>query len=452
MATRTTTNNFKAGIFLIVALVVFVAMAAVFGGAGDRYFTKRTTYVFRFDLPTGGMGLKKDSMVKIGGQVAGFVVAVDFKKPPQAVESPVRRGQPQPVQPDQSGKLPPNYIYVTAKVRTDLMLFEDAVINLELPLLGSVSTINIPFVGGEARADRPASPPLTEWGVIDGSLAPPAFLAQAGYGNEQKTQMQSILERGEQISTQVGEMIDTFNQRLGPALDSAQESVNNVRDLTGEFAKNRQEWAASVGDSLRNVRTATAEAADRVIEAKTLLALVKDGIEHNRPFIDRIFFNAAEAVEKVNTDLLASVRDTLADGRKAVANVLDITERARPVVAEAVPEIRRILANGRLASDQLKLAMVEIRRTPWRLLYQPTRKELEEELMYDRVRTYAAAVSDLRAVSESLAAAVDGTGSGPGSPLDRNQIEAMTKDMAESFERYRQAEKQFLDKLLADKP
>ncbi len=451
MATRTATNNFKAGVFLLVSLVGFIVMCAVIGGAGDRFFTKRTTYVFRFDLSTGAMGLKKDSAIRVGGQQAGFVSAVDFKKPAGTVDTPVRTGQPAPSSPDAQGKLPPNYIYVTAHIESRLVLHTDAIINLELPLLGSVSTINIPSVGGLPRPGEPAAPVLGPMQIIDGSLAPPTFLAQAGYGGEQKTQMQNILERGSAISNQVGEMVDSFKARLNPTLDSAQDAVNNVRDLTGEMAANRQQWAKAIGDTLTNVRTATAEVADRAVEAKALVALVRDGIEHNRPFIDRIFFNAAEAVEKVNTDLLATVRDALADGRKAVADVADITDRARPVVAEAIPELRRTLANARLASDQLKLAMVEIRRTPWRLLYQPTRKELEEELMYDRVRTYAAAVSDLRSASETLSGALNGSGSGAGLPLPRNQIEAMTKDMSEAFERYRQAEKQFLDKLL-DKP
>lgn len=451
MATRTTTNNLKAGVFLLVSLVAFMVMAAVIGGAWDRIVTSRTTYVFRFDLPTGGMGLKKDSAVKVGGQQAGFVTAVDFRKPDGAKEFDVK-GRPAPAAPGKDGRLPPNYVYVTANVRSDLVLFRNAMVNLELPLLGSVSTINIPDVGGAAKLGEPGAEVLAAWDVIDGSLSPPTFLAQAGYGNDQKTQMQSILERGSTISTQVGEMIDTFKQHLSPALQDAREAVTNVRDLTGEFAKNRQQWAAMVNDALGNMRAATGEAAERAVEAKAVVAMVKDAIEHNRPFIDRIFFNAAEATEKVNGELLATVRDALVDGRKAVANVADITDRARPFVAEAVPDLKRTLANARLASDQLKLAMVEIRRTPWRLLYQPTRKELEEELMYDRVRTYAAAVGDLRSASETLTSALEGSGSGPGSPLDRNQIQAMTKDMAEAFERYRQAEKQFLDKLLTDKP
>ncbi len=451
MATRTTSNNLKAGIFLLVALVAFMVMAAVIGGAWDRVVTRRTSYVFRFDLPTGGMGLKKDSAVRVGGQQAGFVTAVDFRRPAKAKEIEVK-GRPVPAAPGADGRLPPNYVYVTAEVRSDLVLFRDAMINLELPLLGSVSTINIPHVGGETKPGEPTPEPLVEWDVVDGAMAPPAFLAQAGYGSDQKTQMQSILERGSTIAGQVGDMVGTLKHSLDPALQDAHEVVANVRDLTGEFAKNRQHWAGLVNDSLSNLRTTTAEAAERMVEARTVVALVKDTIEHNRPFIDRIFLNAAEATEKVNGELLSTVRDALVDGRKAVANVADITDRARPFVAEAVPDLKRTLANARLASDQLKLAMVEIRRTPWRLLYQPTRKELEEELMYDRVRTYAAAVSDLRAASETLTTAMEGSGSGGAAPLDRNQIQAMTKDMAEAFERYRQAEKQFLDKLLADKP
>ena len=107
------------------------------------------------------------------------------------------------------------------------------------------------------------------------------------------------------------------------------------------------------------------------------------------------------------------------------------------------PEVGLILANARLASDQLKLTTVEVRQAPWRLLYTPGTKELENELLYDSVRTYASAVSDLRATSAILRQMKE-----KGVEFDEQEgqtVEGVIQRLQNAFQRYEDAEQQFLD-------
>ena len=52
------------------------------------------------------------------------------------------------------------------------------------------------------------------------------------------------------------------------------------------------------------------------------------------------------------------------------------------------------------------LGLDEIRAQPWRLLKQPDKDDLMREPIYAAARSYADAVSDLRAASEALEAAL----------------------------------------------
>ena len=106
------------------------------------------------------------------------------------------------------------------------------------------------------------------------------------------------------------------------------------------------------------------------------------------------------------------------------------------IVTEETPSIRRTLANLRLMSDQLKLTAVEVRSQPWRLLHQPTNKELSSQVLYDATRAYAEAASDLRAASEALEAS-------SGQP-SQEVVDALTQAVT----KYKAAEQALMDKLI----
>jgi N-methylhydantoinase B/oxoprolinase/acetone carboxylase alpha subunit len=119
-------------------------------------------------------------------------------------------------------------------------------------------------------------------------------------------------------------------------------------------------------------------------------------------------------------------------------------ERIRILVGQRASDMETAIANARIASDQLKLTMVEVRQAPWKILAAPTgRKELENEVLYDSVRAYASAVSDLRAAAASLDAMTqDNTRALR--EADRETIDRITKEVQGAFERYEKAERAFL--------
>ena len=149
----------------------------------------------------------------------------------------------------------------------------------------------------------------------------------------------------------------------------------------------------------------------------------------------------------MNTQTVDKFNTALDEARTALDEFTNAATSTGALVKEQSPNLRRAMANARLMSDQLKLAAIEIRNQPWRLLYTPTPKESEATVLYDATRAYADAVSDLRAASEALESSMADAPGGEAA-VDRATIEELTGRLREAFGNYRSAEDHLMDKLV----
>jgi len=406
MSQQESSNAVRSGVFVIATILL--AAAVIITLAGVREKLKPTSeYVVRFDLREGAAGLESDSPVRVGGRDVGRVRRVTFEGSGEDVTG----------------------ILVTIAVNKDIVVREGATAFLERPLLGSGATLNFESLGDEGGAA------IGEGGVIPGEPQVPQFMAQAGYGSTQREQLQSILERSDRF-TQEFELI-----------------VADVRAIT-EDARGRSEgWFDRAGSILTSVDETSASLKAGVDEGRALVSSVQERVDENRDRVDSILANAEAATADArdftshfNEVTRARIDDLLDEGRRGLDEATAAIERVGDVVATETPSVRKTLANARLASDQLRLTMGEVRRTPWRLLYRPSERELEFELLYDAMRTYATAVSDLRAAGESLGAVAES--SAPDSAEAARRAEAIT----DAFGRYREAEERFLELLTSQAP
>jgi ABC-type transporter Mla subunit MlaD len=93
-------------------------------------------------------------------------------------------------------------------------------------------------------------------------------------------------------------------------------------------------------------------------------------------------------VVKATTDL-DNAKGTLEDLKISVANTKDVTANARGVIVGNRGKLDGIIASLKVTSDNLKNASAEVRRSPWRLLYQPGEGELANLQLYDAARQFA---------------------------------------------------------------
>lgn len=423
-------NNILAGTLFIVSVIATVVLVALLGGGLERL--NKRAYVVAFDLETGVEGIDSGSVVKLGGRSIGYVSAVTF-------------------QPEGGQSI--DEIHVEIAVSKDITLYEGTVALLEKPLLGATSTINFVTLGN--------GPAIAEDAPIPGRLAPPGFLAQAGYGEDQKTKVQTIIDRADEITKDVKESTSWFNDSIRPQADSIAADVKTVSSDIGEKWPAWSERVDSLFgdvDTVRDdVRAFLANLDGRTDQVRDALTSVQRYLDDNEQTIREGIAHAESVFEKsdafmdtLNGELTEAAKGLLADGQDAINRGGKAVDEARAVIAEQRPNINASLANFRLTSDQLKDTLLEIRASPWRLLYRPDMRELEYELLYNSARSYARAVGEMRILTDRMEALL----ARPQSDLtdaDREAIAGFVDDLARTRESYEKVEDAFLDQLLENR-
>lgn len=401
-------NNVRAGAFLLVTIALGFACVIVLSGVADS-LKRRERYTVRFPLAVGASGVEEGSLVLIGGRNVGRVERVLLRT-------------------QREGEIAPGVdcvILVDAGIR----FFGKPVAYLERPLLGAGATLNFASVG-----DAAAEPPVGPGAVFRGDVAAPSFLAQAGYGDEQKGQLQEILRNGKKISDDIAAVASDLRDNIAP----------DIRAVVADARQRSPQWFDRIDSVTSNADDFSKKLPAIGEDVKEIAAKVRARIDENSDRFDRIFANADKAAATMNEETLPLTNNLMREGRAAVADARTAIERLDAFVAEEEPGLRKSLANARLASDQLRLTLAEVRRSPWRLLYRPDTKEVEFELLYDAARTYADAVSDLRAASDSLKA-VGAPANHAASPPDSDRVRGLVEQVQKSFEVYREAEERFLN-------
>lgn len=380
-----------AGSLLIFGLVGFVIISAIISGSIDR-LTPTESYTVRFPLAQGAGGLTEGATVLMGGQPVGRVASIAFARTEGV----------------------PTAVDVRVRVRASHTLHRDTAFVLERPLVGLGASLNI------ISAGTPEAGVLEPGSVVNAALAVPGFLAAAGLGVEQIAQVKEIL----QDTTDIVDRADTITARLDADLDTL---MTDFTTFSGELAELR------AGEIRENAAVAIEDFRVLVEESRELLRV-------NRPRIDDTLGAAQRAMARFEGEHAGALLDTIDRAGQAATDLADLADQAGSLLTEEKNNLQRTLANARLASDQLRLATIEIRRNPWKLLARPDTKELREELFYDAARVYAGAASDLQSAGASLEAVL----ASPGAP-DDGQIQALTDELKSAMARYKQAEAGLLE-------
>ena len=419
MAVRSTSEYFKAGVFMLAGLAGAIGIAVALAGGADL-FVKKARYTAYFSLTDGADGLKPQSLVKLGGQEVGKVDAIDF-----------------------DGQLAPTAVRVSFVVFDNITLYKDVDLRLDKPIFGSSSTLNIVSVGtsGAGRADVSTK--------IHGQLAP-GLLAQVGVDKKKVEELFNSLSEGvsklKNVAAEIEKDYPNYRQRIEATLDSIKGASENITKVIDE---NRVAIKAAVDQFPAITSDIKATSADVRAAAEKINKAVDESLHKTRA----ILADAETFAGKLNTqydEKLGAALDKMNRGletfEKAGGSADKGINELRATLAELAPDLRHTAGNLRLSSDQLKLVLADVRRNPWKLLYQPGRKELQQDLLFMSARSYAEAVSDLRSATtamEAIAAAGE-KGNTAIKPEDYTRLKAQIDD---AFKRYQAAERELLDRL-----
>lgn len=402
-------NNILAGSLVIACILTAVFVIVLLGGGLERL--GKHDYLVRFTVVEGATGLEKGSRIMVGGQQVGVVKHIDFDI-------------------DADGSA--NAVNVTIGIKNTINLQKGAVALLISPLLGGSGTINFQTTGDGA--------PFGPTDIIEGRIAPPTMLAQAGYGEEQKQQVQSIIRN-----------VNDATEKINTFMDDARTLATDARAKWPDWSARLDSILKNTDDTMAKGPGIAASIEERIEKIRDIIDLAREYLADNKQNIKdglasfkNIGAEGDTFMARLNGELTDKAAGFLDEGRSALKNADTAFANAKGLLDEQSPNIRRIMANFRLASDQLTATLGEVRRSPWRLLYRPDTRELNFELLYDSARTYAAAVSDLRTASETLHV----LSTGPAAHTDAARAADIAGQLDTSFDRYKEAESEFLRQIM----
>ncbi|MEM7628767.1 MAG: hypothetical protein AAF356_05015 [Planctomycetota bacterium] len=448
MAVRANRNNIVAGGFLLGALALFLFISLLLGNAGELA-RKTTDYTARFPLSIGVAGLDEGSAVTVGGLRVGGVKSVEIVRPGDERAT---------------GEFAPGFIEVVFDMETDVAVYENAPIDLVVPLLGTLASLNLGTLGTPDVPDPQGDDALLARGeYLRGRLAP-GIIAQLGFGPEQTEQLIDTIASVQSASAQADLMLGELRETLAEVRPDAGPSAQSLRAVLANaerFSENfvgEASWETDIDAAIARVRETAdlvpgiARNADgAVADAREFIGEARGVVAENRSDIRGTIRNAESLSRRLRFTTADRVDAILDEGLLTVSGYGDLADRVNVIVDREYPQVRASIANIRLATDQGRLFIQEFRAQPWRILQQPSREELEREPVYNAARAYATAVSDLRVASESLEAVVARRRSADDSRrddiVDAGTLNEMTQRVREAFGEYQEAEQALLDLL-----
>ncbi len=393
-------NNIRAGTFTLLSLAVGFAILITLNSSALSYmFGSFSSYTLVFSLEDGVAGLSPGAEVRVGGIPSGHVKTISLaglKDLDDAKSSP--------------------HIEVEIEIDRRVALWSNAVAVRTPPVLGTNAWINISTVGGP---DQTTLNP-TEFNGNKATLVKPTGglltstpgdgLLTTIVGTTNANTTQRILDNIKEFTAFIdGPLIDSFNTEIKPAL-------SEIHTITSTAATDFPGWSQSVTSTLGTVTDASGkldatmdEALATVTNAREGLRNVTEIVRKNRESINEIIANidtmVVDGVSITNTirnESLVKIDNALDAGTTAISDVSNMIRTVELELTASIPTVRTFLQDALVAAGELKLATIEIRRSPWRMLYTPKPGELANENLFAAARGFTIAASEMRSAAESF--------------------------------------------------
>lgn len=407
-------DNFKAGLLVLVG--IGLAMLLVFLLADiDQLFEEKQQVRVYYQLSDGLKGLKPGAEATLGDQPIGTVLEIhDVAEGDRVV-----------------GK------EAVIELPKRVKLYENAAIELVVPPLGSGTKLNIHSVGtGQPYNQSKAIPGMLAESDLTGAL-----VKQAGIEQEQRQQIKQIIANVAaltetlkndmpQITASIRQVLDQTSPivaDMGKAVAQVREATSDIKAMTGEYRQRSSAWVGRIDSITQNMDEATG----------SVNQLVKD----KGATIGESLDNVKAVTAHVKQQTLAEIDGAIVKARSAINNLHTATDQLKTLSIGQRPVLERALANAQITTGQLKLAAIEVRRSPWRLMYKPDDKELETDNLYDAARSFALAAGSLDAAAQSLRAVSDGQGA------STETLGKMVTQLEALFAKFHEAERVFFNAL-----
>lgn len=419
-ASERSRNNVRVGIFVTVVMMLFLFVLVALTDIASSLNKSTEQYVVRFNVLSGVSNLKSGADVRVGGLSMGKVVAVE------------------PVLDDQ----PFETIEVRIEIESRVTLYDNAVIVLSSSLLGAESWLDCPSVGNPTDGET-----VAPGGMIIATDSMGMLTTLLGSGNAAKAG--TIMDDFQQTARSARSFVKTIDEKAGPVMENLQTISTDTRELLSQVKdENWANWSGSVDRLFTWAVGATGSFDETIEEGRLLMTDLRGVVDENRSDINQIVSNTESFSARLDAEIAEKAIAMLDRGQEGLDQAMAVMENLRDDYESWAVDIGESLGNASLASQQLKLAMIEIRRSPWKVLYKPTNKELQHELLYEATRSFAVAAADIKAASMSVKRIMENHGEMVAQ--DRELYDRITRSLLDPLDRYERAQQQLFDVLVME--
>jgi ABC-type transporter Mla subunit MlaD len=388
MAEKHDRNALKAGLFIVISLVLIIVVIVGIKGVG-HFIEPDQVRTARFDLKSDVGGLRVGDDVRVGGLKVGIVRSIHIDQPPDPKDAP--------------------RVTLSFNMPRRLTLREGAAMGVQSTLTGT-AWLNFSSLGdGKPLPDdativgAPSS--FTQLSESLGQLAPEVQKLAHDLRTVTLPKVNDTAENAKQVTAVAKARIPEVFDRYHQLADRLSEVFVHLRDI--------------FGDTKPDIRRLMANLAHATGTLKEKLPPILDNFE--------------QLTTKINREL-DSTTGVLASIRQTVSNTRDATNSARSLLVTNKGKIDDMIRSLKTAGDNLKFATAEIRHSPWRLLYKPGPGEVANLNLYDATRQFAEGANQMSDAATALRDALQDPQS------DKAKIESLVQRLDESFGKFQAVE------------
>jgi hypothetical protein len=344
-------------------------------------------YSVRFTVAQGVDGLAAGSDVKVGGLLKGMVTEIS----PQFTKN-------------QSETEQLESIIVKFQVDSDVTLWSNASVTRYMPLLGGGAWLNFDSVGFPKSNDDKGGDLLKQNGELTANVTGGILATLLGPSDAERTS--KALQNIDKFTAFLTDIPKSWNEEVVPMLE-------NVNSMTASIRKDYVEWSKKITLFLTHADSAALKIDDTLDDIPPLLVSAQKDLDQVGEILDENATKISETMDNIvvmtqdgkvfisdfRTESLVKINQILETGEKGIDSLTNSLNRIDTEITVRMPDISMMLANLRQASAQLKLTALEVRRSPWKLLYTPSTTEVAHENLYESARSFVMATNELESAS-----------------------------------------------------
>lgn len=390
MATNNDRNAFKAGLFMVISLVLILGVIIGIKGFG-RLIERQQVRTARFTLADDIGGLRVGDDVRVGGLKVGIVksLGIERQTDPGVAQQP--------------------HILVRFDIPERIVLREGARIGVQNSLTGT-SWLNFDHLG--------AGEPIAEDVPLVG---------RAG----SMTQLLNVAqELGPELKQVVRDVRTVTLPKVNATADNAAGLLGDARGDLKPAVERYHAAMARLTEALTHLRDILGDGKGDIRGTLANLNATTGTLKETLP---PVMNKADTALAKVNTSL-DTAQGALKDLAATMENAKHVSGDVRSIITRNRSRIDELAQSAKEAGDNLKFATEEVRRSPWRLLYKPRPGEVANLNLFDAARDFAHGANDMSDAATALRDALKDPKADPA------MIQRLVDELDKSFGNFQQFE------------